>query len=121
MASIALFVDDPLQRGGSRPLEEMFSDLELRVITLAQRRAEYRERATPFGWSWFFNYVDGLVGNGPPQRLASDQLESLRCLVSELRFRTGGPHIETVRTFLETGYSQSAYDILNKNVPALAA
>jgi hypothetical protein len=94
-----------------------FTDLELKVISLAQRRSEYDGRLPSSLISRFLMRANNILGNRRPQRLANDQLESLRRLVSELRFRSNGPHDSTLSMFLAAGYDLASFDILRSIVP----
>jgi hypothetical protein len=101
-----------------RPVDAAtFTELELRVISLAQHRSEYDGRLALSPISRFLAATDRLLGNRRPQRLANDRLESLRRLVSELRFRLNGPHDSTLEMFLAAGYDMVTFDILRSIVP----
>lgn len=93
-----------------------FTDLELKVISLAQHRSEYDGRSALSPISRFLMAADRLLGNRRPQPLANDQLESLRRLVSELRFRLNGPHDSTLEMFLAEGYDMATFDLLRSIV-----
>jgi hypothetical protein len=94
-----------------------FTELELRVISLAQHRSEYDGRSASSPVSRLLVAANRLLGNRRPQRLANDRLESLRRLVSELRFRSNGPHDSTLEMFLASGYDAATLDILRSLVP----
>jgi hypothetical protein len=95
----------------------VFSQLELTVIVLAHQCREYDDRASSTVWSGLTNYIRNLIGNPRPQGLANEQLESLRRLVSELRFRSNGPRADTVSAFLESGYDRKTLETLRREVP----
>lgn len=109
----------PMEKTASSPKysKAVFSELELTVIALAHQRREYDDRASSTVRSGFTNYIKNLIGNPRPQRLANEQLESLRRLVSELRFRSNGPHSDTVSFFLENGYDLKTLETLRREVP----
>jgi hypothetical protein len=97
-----------------------FTELELKVIALAQHRSEYDGRSALSPISRFLVRANNILGNRRPQRLANDRLESLRRIVSELGFRSNGPHETTLSMFLAAGYDMASLDALRSMVPVAA-
>jgi hypothetical protein len=94
-----------------------FSELECRVITLACQPSEYCDRTTPEKQSKLWNICCLLIGQHHHRPLANPKLESLRRMVSELRYRPAGPHADSTYEFFASGYNPFQLDALRSMVP----